>query len=638
MARGIYRSGNVRGVDVPSVGFQQYKAQASLFSDLEQRINSIREFAIKAGTEESIERGKAFALENPVSYSDYINADPVERERLLSDGKFTAYDKAVRATRTNLLTSEIESVAINQLNLERKAAMLNIGTENEISLDELQNSMAGSIDGYVESLEADPDAAMALYSSLTTKANTIYKDYSDKITEYALEDIKLVTVAASQNALELIPSYVGQNSIDDEGNVTTWKQQLDLVKNSTINKLIKARVSPTQLTKFITDWENKTQEAIQTKLYDRYVNTDFGIESVENANIVVDNFEKQIFPDSVAQSLYDNLTDKASFQDEVEDWRDAIVANKNAVYTETERVAKADVAGLNNLIDVALSEGDLDTLDRTIEVLKDKAKKDPANYSEAYSDAIDLVGPVRGNSMIDEYSRLENGIYSGDITRSDINIAAQKGLITRGLNSELSRLLSLLESQQDEAMIEAKNMIRQNLSLPLLDTSGNVMEDNILTLDDDERIKARAEVAAAMVKIDTWRAQNEDYTANQLLSYTQELINAPLLLQEQEANATKVYSEVNTMLQSTKIKKLFRDHWDRDFSGLKSYIGQDEDKLDTVIRVLNEMSEYSHGGKYLNPNTGKQVKFKSQGLSPDDFRKAADYLAENRGVLLYEIQ
>jgi len=288
------------GAGFPGVESPQFSTQAEMFSDISKKLNVIKDFVIETGTEQAVDRGKAFGVSNPVNVADFLNADSVTREKFLSTGP-TAFDKAVDAVRINLLTTDIEAASTASINDLLDKAKKSIGTEDEPSSESMSALLFGIVDGAKSALEADPEASLTLYSSLSTKANAAYKDYLDNVYTSAVAELKATAISRGQLIVESLPSFVGQDIRADydmmgagfnlselgfeknnlENTMLPWERQVEFVIEQGVNQLKSSGATGPQINTFITNATAAVSTAASEKLYTNYyINDQYNDESL----------------------------------------------------------------------------------------------------------------------------------------------------------------------------------------------------------------------------------------------------------------------------------------------------------------------------------------------------------------------
>ena len=91
--RKVNRGGLIRSVNIPSLQGTgaQFQVQTQMFTQLERDLDGMFNFAIKELDEDMQEEGLKFAVDNPISVADYLNANPEERANMLDGNDLTTY-------------------------------------------------------------------------------------------------------------------------------------------------------------------------------------------------------------------------------------------------------------------------------------------------------------------------------------------------------------------------------------------------------------------------------------------------------------------------------------------------------------------------------------------------------------------
>ena len=105
--RKIFKGNLVRGVNIPNIGFENFRVSSSGFDNLSRRLDIIKNFAVDQGERIAIEEGKEYAAENPISIQQYLDANPKEREKLVKGDKITSYGRSIRAAQISMLSTNI---------------------------------------------------------------------------------------------------------------------------------------------------------------------------------------------------------------------------------------------------------------------------------------------------------------------------------------------------------------------------------------------------------------------------------------------------------------------------------------------------------------------------------------------------
>ena len=79
--RKVFEGLNVKAYGFPTIGFEQFRVQSEVQSNLDARINNVLKFAVGKVEEQSKIDAYEYAASNPLTISEYLNADPNERNK-----------------------------------------------------------------------------------------------------------------------------------------------------------------------------------------------------------------------------------------------------------------------------------------------------------------------------------------------------------------------------------------------------------------------------------------------------------------------------------------------------------------------------------------------------------------------------
>ena len=210
--RKTFEGGLVGGINIPSIGFEQYRAQASMFSDLETRLNTITKFALQKGTEAALDRAEDFVASNPLTYNKVVDLSKEEKEDLIPS-KNNAYAKKVRELQSNALSLDIEvkaKMAITNLELKYKKQQAETGTTDSVAYN---NEVSAVINGYTDAMAGiNIGEANKLQASLNLAGNTSYKS----ILENEITTIKAKRINEAET-LAIIDSLDNVKFIEQHG-------------------------------------------------------------------------------------------------------------------------------------------------------------------------------------------------------------------------------------------------------------------------------------------------------------------------------------------------------------------------------------------------------------------------------------
>lgn len=256
--RPTYTSGQVGMINVPNVDFVQYKAQANMFSDLENRLNTVTNFAIKAGTQDAVDRASRDMYENSMLRNlDLESMDAMtqsEFNKIVGGDDFTAYGKKAKAVATEIIQTNLALDAQTLMDNEYSASSL----ADEDS-EELWKRLSGTRDGYVSSyLEAtgDYEGAYNFGLGLDKSIRTLTNNREKEIITQRKQD----NLYNYENTMTQSDTLIGFDAQDPYGSLTNQIAILELVakqNDMSVSKKLQLR--------------NKIQEQFYTSIADYFV-------------------------------------------------------------------------------------------------------------------------------------------------------------------------------------------------------------------------------------------------------------------------------------------------------------------------------------------------------------------------------
>lgn len=225
--RPIYTSGQVGMVNIPNIDFVQYKAQANMFSDLNSRLNAVTDFAIKAGTQDAIDRASEDMYQNSILRNlDLESMDGMtqaEFNKIVGGDDFTAYGKKAKAVATEIMQTNLAVDAQTLMDNEYSASSL----ADEDS-EQLWKRLSGARDGYVSAyLEATGDYAGAynLGAGLDKSIRTLTNSREKEIITQRKQD----NLYNYENVMTQSDTLIGFDPADPYGSLTNQIAILELV-------------------------------------------------------------------------------------------------------------------------------------------------------------------------------------------------------------------------------------------------------------------------------------------------------------------------------------------------------------------------------------------------------------------------
>ena len=146
----IFEGNNVKYFPISNVGGDQFKVQAAFQGNLADRINNVLKFSVGKVETESKIKAYEYAAANPISFSQYQNASPQERTKLLPKGT-NVYNSTLRNAQINFLATDVAMAA------SKKISELELNANNmDMDVETFEAELNSIVYGYTQSfLEID---------------------------------------------------------------------------------------------------------------------------------------------------------------------------------------------------------------------------------------------------------------------------------------------------------------------------------------------------------------------------------------------------------------------------------------------------------------------------------------------------
>lgn len=414
---------------------QEQQVQASGYSNLAQNIDRTLRFAIGKVEKESEIAAYEYAASNPLTVSQYLNADPTERSKLLPQGT-NKYKSVLRNAQVNFMATDMAmsaSKAISDLEME--------ATTFEMPSEQFETRLNAIVNGYTKAfLDIDAEGAITVKAKLATMAHSSYNSYLSNSIKRAKEiKTAVVTNYAQESINEIakdVNAYMGKIKIyhdfDDEEKTISIDDHLKQKKQMKMNELIIKGYK--EIDTWSTKWDAEVIKQKQNVLSTYYDTPDVQ-ETATQAIDMYDEAEKGTFGGNTnLQEIYASLpqNEKEAYLEKVENWakevRDNITAKEDA------RVA--DATGIIKDTRVKYYEAKLDGdyvaakqhLDAMKNVDKDEYEKLIKDFDTSIDDG--------AFTDADEYDRLETLLIRDQLTDIDVDDAYAKRKITSKQRSE----------------------------------------------------------------------------------------------------------------------------------------------------------------------------------------------------------
>ena len=185
MARNPYPGGQIGIVNIPNIDQPQFREQANFYTDLQKKINTVKNFALDLGEADATERGVADAVNNPISLADFVtrNSDE-ERKELVGEKSFNAYGKAVRDTNLTMISNDIQLTGNSGLNSIVKNGLAD-GDDPEVVFNNL-TIYAETLSDTLKTI--DPISYVNTKTNLSQKRDELFLEYLKDVEETIKEE------------------------------------------------------------------------------------------------------------------------------------------------------------------------------------------------------------------------------------------------------------------------------------------------------------------------------------------------------------------------------------------------------------------------------------------------------------------
>lgn len=494
--------------------------QAQGFSNLAANIDRTLRFALGKVEEQSEIAAYEYAASNPLSVSEYLNADPVERSKLLPKGT-NKYKQVLRNAQINFMATDISMAASKDISaLEQEAITYDMSTED------FENRLNSIVEGYTQSfLEIDAEGAVTVKAKLATMAHTSYNSYlSDSIKK--AKDIKNAVVDDyAQTSIDSVGKEVNAymdtikiaDDINDQEVTLTIDQHLAQKKERVKNELI------LQGYKNLDQWSKDFDaEVIKQKqnVLTTYYDTPGIEETATQAMDMVEEAENGTFGGNTQlQNIYNSLpeNEQEAYLDKIDAWATGV--RQQIEDKEKARVLDANGAIKNIRINYheAKEEGDFLGAKTALDEMKNT---DPTAYLELLKDF--NTAKDDDNTFTDSttYDNLEVSLLFGDLTFADVDEAYSKRQITA---KQRSYFKLAIDKRTSKAFTDADNILKKELAYE--DTRISIGDSEEKTLAYEQYRKKSLELYDYMRSdIDDGKGGTRKPTPNELIAYAKQIV------------------------------------------------------------------------------------------------------------------
>jgi hypothetical protein len=414
---------------------QEQQVQASSYGNLAQNIDRTLRFAIGKVEKESEIAAYEYAASNPLTVSQYLNADPTERSKLLPKGT-NKYKSVLRNAQVNFMATDMAMSASKDISdLEMEA------TTYEMPSEQFEERLNAIVNGYTKAfLDIDAEGAITVKAKLATMAHSSYNSYLSNSIKRAKEIKTSVVKNYAQESINEIAKdvngYMGKIKIyhdyGDREETISLDDHLKQKKQIKMNELIIKGYK--DIDTWSTKWDAEVIKQKQNVLSTYYDTPDVQ-ETATQAMDMYDEAEKGTFGGNTdLQEIYTSLpqNEKEAYLEKVEEW-------SKGVRTNIEEKEKARVTDANGIIKntrvnyyEAKLAGDYTAAKQHLDAMKNV---DKTEYEKLL---IDFDTSIDDGAFTDakEYDRLETLLIRGQLTDQDVDEVYATRKITSKQRSE----------------------------------------------------------------------------------------------------------------------------------------------------------------------------------------------------------
>lgn len=588
--RQVFRGLNVQYFPLSgtSTGVEQQQ-QAQSFSNLAANIDRTLRFALGKVEEQSEIAAYEYAASNPLSASEYLNADPVERSKLLPKGT-NKYKQVLRNAQINFMATDISMAASKDISaLEQEAITYDMSTED------FENRLNSIVEGYTQSfLEIDAEGAVTVKAKLATMAHTSYNSYlSDSIKK--AKDIKNAVVDDyAQTSIDSVGKEVNAymdtikiaDDINDQEVTLTIDQHLAQKKERVKNELI------LQGYKNLDQWSKDFDaEVIKQKqnVLTTYYDTPGIEETATQAMEMVEEAENGTFGGNTQlQNIYNSLpeNEQGAYLDKIDAWAKGV--RQQIEDKEKARVLDANGAIKNIRINYheAKEEGDFLGAKTALDEMKNT---DPTAYLELLKDF--NTAKDDDNTFTDSttYDNLEVSLLFGDLTFADVDEAYNKRQITA---KQRSYFKLAIDKRTSKAFTDADDILKKELAYE--DTRISIGDSEEKTLAYEQYRKKSLELYDYMrSNIDDGKGGTRKPTPNELIAYAKQIVQV-------KTEEVDLQVKINTL--NSKVYSNTKEYGGFYVNNeMKNFIMQSDESIKTMSDVrANYFGNSTNLEKYLD--------------------------------------
>ena len=599
MARKIFEGTNIKAYGFPDVGFEQYRVDAGL----DKRLNQVLEFSVGKIETESKVKAYNYAASNPLTVSQYLNADPQKRLELLPKGT-NVYDATLRAAQVNFMATDIQIAASKKMSqLEMNATTYNY------SEDQFEDELNAIVEGYTKSfLDIDAEGAVTVKAKLATMANTTYNSFlSTKIKENKLIKDSVTKDYATESLNSISKSFTAYgptvkiyDDTDPDNPILereiTIDEHLKLQKDKIRTELIIKGYK--NIDTWSADWDKEVIKQKMNYLTTFYDQPDVEEDAEDAVKLVSEVTSGNFNGNKGMQQIYNSLpeNEQKEFRTQARAFRDSIIKDEE----QKEKAKEVDNASVVSNMKIKYYEAKLDNDYLAAKKIVDDLKTIDSNAAEELLK--DLVEEETAGGFTDtqKYLDLEIDLVSGKLDQKAIDDAWKERKITW---KEKSYFVLAVEKRKSAAFKEADSQLKKAIGYP---------DGQILVMDENKANDEAFETyRIASGKLYQWYLNNPGASVKELTDYAATLVESQSVINQRKIQIQKSENNIKSFkmqngstfqLSSPELLKFIKTQDERfknltSFTVVGEFLGSSE-KLRNLKIIIQNIKVIPEGGKF----------------------------------------
>ena len=499
--RRTFEGGLVQGIAIPNINFANLEAQRNAANDLNQRLESIKTFALKQGAYEATLRAAEYVAGNAPDLSVYKNATLAERKKLEEDGYFQGkitsktsnlYDRAVKEHQVNYIKAEFETMAVNTF--ENVLAMAEEQNMSGNIIDPLviKNMIESEVNGLSDAVtQMDAEAGLDIRADLATKGDAYYSTYLDSYIENKKAQYDADTSLIIEDSYKPIKNYFaygdrlpyGVNSLGEPNYIGTVNYLLTDLKQETEAKLIARNASKEQMKTWSVEWDKQVINYAVSYSTDLLKDVT-ALNSESKLSKIALSVSQENFGNTIVKGIYDQLKnypdERQKIKDDVRLWANNAIEVLEQKENISIDVQKSNFATLQSKYRRAIIQKNYNLAQGYIDMI---VRGESATGEKLFNPALtDLQSDI--DSIVSDFAtKNKNEFFVDRDLQSQFNIKLVQNKLTIDMVENNKNKLGFQTSQALLEKIRSQNDSAFTKAVSVLKTNYNVSDFNIASND-----------------------------------------------------------------------------------------------------------------------------------------------------------